>query len=236
MKKHIILTILSVAAIFASCNNGFEPKPVLPEGNGLILSLDSRPMVTKADDAPVLPAYETAIDHFDFFFFDDEEGATPTTGMHARVSGASTQLATGTGEAYAALRDGTHYVYILANYPDEIDHTSDWKLADILALEFESKIVKEKKTEVNPVTGKVEETGEVVSGPDIVSRGFVYVRESEELMDEARTRVEQALDRCQDEGVIEWGAIKSNIRDALGRYLFDKTRRRPMILPSRMQS
>ena len=103
MKKHIILTILSVAAIFASCNNGFEPKPVLPEGNGLILSLDSRPMVTKADDAPVLPAYETAIDHFDFFFFDDEEGTTPTTGMHARVSGASTQLATGTGEAYAAL-------------------------------------------------------------------------------------------------------------------------------------
>ena len=79
------------------------------------------------------------------------------------------------------------------------------------------------------------ETGEVVSGPDIVSRGFVYVRESEELMDEARTRVEQALDRCQDEGVIEWGAIKSNIRDALGRYLFDKTRRRPMILPIIME-
>ena len=79
------------------------------------------------------------------------------------------------------------------------------------------------------------ETGEVVSGPDIVSRGFVYVRESEELMDEARTRVEQALDRCQDEGVIEWGTIKSNIRDALGRYLFDKTRRRPMILPIIME-
>ena len=172
MKKHIILTILSVAAIFASCNNGFEPKPVLPEGNGLILSLDSRPMVTKADDAPVLPAYETAIDHFDFFFFDDEEGTTPTTGMHARVSGASTQLATGTGEAYAALRDGTHYVYILANYPDEIDHTSDWKLDDILALEFESKIVKEKKTEVNPVTGKVEETGEVVFCDNLVMDSF----------------------------------------------------------------
>ncbi len=79
------------------------------------------------------------------------------------------------------------------------------------------------------------ETGEVVSGPDIVSRGFVYVRESEELMDEARMRVEQALDRCQDEGVIEWGTIKSNIRDALGRYLFDKTRRRPMILPIIME-
>ena len=79
------------------------------------------------------------------------------------------------------------------------------------------------------------ETGEVVSGPDIVSRGFVYVRESEELMEEARMRVEQALDRCQEEHVVEWGAIKSNIRDALGRYLFDKTRRRPMILPIIME-
>ena len=54
-------------------------------------------------------------------------------------------------------------------------------------------------------------------------------------MDEARARVEQALDRCQDERVVEWGAIKSNIRDALGRYLFDKTRRRPMILPIIME-
>ena len=71
----------------------------------------------------------------------------------------------------------------------------------------------------------------VVGGPDIVSRGFVYVRESEALMDEARARVEQALDRCQDEGVKEWAAIKANVRDALGRYLFEKTRRRPMILP-----
>ena len=79
------------------------------------------------------------------------------------------------------------------------------------------------------------ETGEVVSGPDIVSRGFVYVRESEELMDEARARVEQALDRCHDERVVEWGAIKANIRDALGRYLFEKTRRRPMILPIVME-
>ena len=75
----------------------------------------------------------------------------------------------------------------------------------------------------------------VVAGPDIVSRGFVYVRESEALMDEARARVEQALDRCEDEGVKEWAAIKSNVRDALGRYLFEKTRRRPMILPIIME-
>ena len=75
----------------------------------------------------------------------------------------------------------------------------------------------------------------VVAGPDIVSRGFVYVRESEALMDEAKARVEQALDRCEDEGVKEWAAIKSNVRDALGRYLFEKTRRRPMILPIIME-
>ena len=75
----------------------------------------------------------------------------------------------------------------------------------------------------------------VVSGPDSVSRGFVYVRESEALMDEARARVEQALERCEDENVKEWAAIKSNVRDALGRYLFEKTRRRPMILPIIME-
>nr|WP_304098520.1 ribonuclease J [Mitsuokella multacida] len=79
------------------------------------------------------------------------------------------------------------------------------------------------------------QTHRVVSGPDIVSRGFVYVRESEALMDEATARVQQALDRCEDEKVKEWVAIKSNVRDALGRYLFEKTRRRPMILPIIME-
>ncbi|WP_295270928.1 ribonuclease J [Selenomonas sp.] len=78
-------------------------------------------------------------------------------------------------------------------------------------------------------------TCRVVSGPDIVSRGFVYVRESEALMDEAKARVEQALEKCQDEKITEWSTIKSNVRDALGRYLFDKTRRRPMILPIIME-
>ena len=79
------------------------------------------------------------------------------------------------------------------------------------------------------------QTHRVVSGPDIVSRGFVYVRETEALMDEATARVQQALDRCEDEKVKEWAAIKSNVRDALGRYLFEKTRRRPMILPIIME-
>lgn len=79
------------------------------------------------------------------------------------------------------------------------------------------------------------ESGHVVAGPDIVSRGFVYVRESEALMDEARERVRDALFNCEDEGITEWSLIKSNVREALGRYLFDMTRRRPMILPIIME-
>ena len=78
-------------------------------------------------------------------------------------------------------------------------------------------------------------TGRVVAGPDIVSRGFVYVRESEALMDEAREKVKLALDKCEEGKVTEWATIKSTVRDALGRYLFDKTRRRPMILPIIME-
>jgi len=79
------------------------------------------------------------------------------------------------------------------------------------------------------------ESGTVVAGPDIVSRGFVYVRESEELMDDAKDKVKQALVKCQDKGITEWAAIKSNVRDAIGKYLYEKTRRRPMILPIIME-
>lgn len=77
--------------------------------------------------------------------------------------------------------------------------------------------------------------GRVVSGPDIVSRGFVYVRESEGLMDEARDKVIQALDKCEANGITEWATIKANVRDALGKYLYERTRRRPMILPIIME-
>lgn len=75
----------------------------------------------------------------------------------------------------------------------------------------------------------------LAAGPDIVSRGFVYVRESEKLMDEAKERVKQALDKCEANQVTEWAAIKSNVRDSLGKYLYEKTRRRPMILPIIME-
>ena len=78
-------------------------------------------------------------------------------------------------------------------------------------------------------------TGKIVAGPDIVSRGFVYVRESEEHMDGAKAKVSQALKLCMDEQVTDWTTIKINIKDALSQYLFDQTRRRPMILPIIME-
>ncbi|MHB1420630.1 MAG: ribonuclease J [Bacillota bacterium] len=79
------------------------------------------------------------------------------------------------------------------------------------------------------------DTGAVVAGPDIVSRGFVYVRESEELLEEAKVKVRQALEKCGERKVIEWSSIKSNVRDLLGKFLYEKTRRRPMILPIIME-
>jgi ribonuclease J len=77
--------------------------------------------------------------------------------------------------------------------------------------------------------------GCVIAGPDIVSRGFVYVRESEELMEEAKERVKIALEKCELNSITEWAAIKSNVRDTLSKYLYERTRRRPMILPIIME-
>ena len=73
-------------------------------------------------------------------------------------------------------------------------------------------------------------SNQVLAGPDIVSRGFVYVRDSEALLTEARERIESVLDRCEAGNVSEWNAIKTQVRDALGKYFFDRTKRRPMIL------
>ena len=78
-------------------------------------------------------------------------------------------------------------------------------------------------------------TDELVSGPDIVSRGFVYVRESDELMDEARIVVNEAVNSCLDRGIADWGKLKSSIKDSLGEYVWRKTKRRPMILPIIME-
>ncbi len=74
-------------------------------------------------------------------------------------------------------------------------------------------------------------SNQVLAGPDIVSRGFVYVRESETLMDECREVVQAALEYCQDKGITDWGKIKTTIKDSLGEFLWKKTKRNPMILP-----
>ena len=76
----------------------------------------------------------------------------------------------------------------------------------------------------------------VLAGPDIVSRGFVYVRESEDLMEHARQVGETALDSCLENNITDWGKIKSTIKDALGDYVWKKTKRRPMILPIIMEA
>ncbi len=79
------------------------------------------------------------------------------------------------------------------------------------------------------------EVGEVVAGPDIVTRGFVYVRESEKLIDEAKEKVKDALDNCTKRGITEWAVIKAHVRDRLSKYLYDMTGRRPMIMPIIME-
>lgn len=74
-------------------------------------------------------------------------------------------------------------------------------------------------------------TNRLLAGPDIVSRGFVYVRESEELMEEARQVLSEALDECLSNKYADWNKIKLVIRDAMNDYIWRKTKRRPMIIP-----
>ena len=78
-------------------------------------------------------------------------------------------------------------------------------------------------------------SNQIVAGPDIVSRGFVYVRESENLMDEAREVVLDAIDKCLSHRVTDWGKIKTSIKDSLSDYVWKSTKRNPMILPIIME-
>lgn len=79
------------------------------------------------------------------------------------------------------------------------------------------------------------EDGTILSGPDIISRGFVYVRESEGLLDEANRIVTSTLNKLMNDKVNEWASLKTNVKDSLGRFLYEQTRRRPMILPIIME-
>ena len=71
----------------------------------------------------------------------------------------------------------------------------------------------------------------IVSGPDIISRGFVYVREAEELMNEAKAIANDVLTKALDNGVTEWTQMKNSVKESLTKFLFSKTKRKPMILP-----
>ena len=74
-------------------------------------------------------------------------------------------------------------------------------------------------------------TGEVVAGPDVISRGFVYVRESENLMDDVKNVVRHEIRKCEEKGIRDWATIKSTVRENLRDYIFTKTKRNPMIIP-----
>lgn len=79
------------------------------------------------------------------------------------------------------------------------------------------------------------QTGEVVAGPDVISRGFVYVRESENLMDDVKSVVRHEISKCEERGIRDWATIKSTVKENLRDYLFIKTKRNPMIIPIIME-
>lgn len=79
------------------------------------------------------------------------------------------------------------------------------------------------------------ESYSVIAGPDIITRGFVYVKESEELINEARELVKKELNECLDNKIIEWYVLKSNMKKSMERFLYEKTKRRPIILPIIME-
>ena len=78
-------------------------------------------------------------------------------------------------------------------------------------------------------------TGEVVAGPDVISRGFVYVRESENLMDDVKSVVRHEIAKCEERGIRDWTTIKSTVKENLRDYIFIKTKRNPMIIPIIME-
>ena len=80
-----------------------------------------------------------------------------------------------------------------------------------------------------------EYSNQILAGPDIISRGFVYVREAESLIEEAKMVVEEALEGCLSRGICDWSKLKNVVKDSLNEYLWKKTKRSPMILPIIME-
>ena len=78
-------------------------------------------------------------------------------------------------------------------------------------------------------------SGQVLAGPDIVSRGFVYVRNSETLMDEMQNVLNNTMEYCVDHRITDWSKIKTEVKEAIGEFVWKETKRRPMILPIIME-
>ena len=78
-------------------------------------------------------------------------------------------------------------------------------------------------------------TGEVVAGPDIITRGFIYVKDSESIMDDIKNEVRQEVRECESRGITDWTTIKNIVRDNLRDYIYDNTKRNPMIIPIVME-
>ena len=77
--------------------------------------------------------------------------------------------------------------------------------------------------------------GSILSGPDVISRGFVYVRESVDLMDEAKMVAKSALEKCATNNKTDWASLKASLKSSMGDYVYAKTKRKPMILPIIME-
>lgn len=88
---------------------------------------------------------------------------------------------------------------------------------------------------INVIVAIEKESHAIVGGPDIITRGFVYVRESEDLMDGAKTVIKDVLNECEEKNIKEWAYLKNNIKENLKEYLYTKTKRNPMILPIIME-
>lgn len=167
MKKHIIILAAIIAAALLAPACYPEDAPGL-KTEGITLSLFSDEPETKAFD----PTFETAIHHFDFYFFKDEAGNQPIANMHGRATGASTDLDTRTGQTYAALRTGESFVYIIANYPGDHPTTTNMTLQELLALEVDYPILTGRETARNPLTNDIEETGVVTFNDNMVMDSY----------------------------------------------------------------
>ncbi|MDU3349934.1 MAG: ribonuclease J, partial [Clostridium sp.] len=88
---------------------------------------------------------------------------------------------------------------------------------------------------VNIVVTIEKESYSIIAGPDIITRGFVYVKESEDLIKELKQIATDELQNCLDDKILEWYLIKTNVKKALERYIYDKTKRRPTIIPIIME-